>query len=477
MIEVLLKSAVCLGVGGLLAQRVVRSRPSAAHLIWVAVFVGAILVPLLTIWIEPRAELNIPIGQSARESTQTPPWSPQSEEPQPGGPDTSMPLHSTSNPMVFLLWGAWALGALVVAFRYLRAWSSINRIRRSHSTLIGPGGLRIDPGELACRIGISQNWELRQSATPDILTAMTWGVIHPVVLLPHDADKWPAERLEAVLLHEFAHVRRRDFVSQLLAEAVCALYWFNPLAWFGARAMREAAESAADDAVVRSGVKASDYATQLLQLAAEIGQRSRAYAQVGVSVMSQPKIESRLRSVLSPGARHRGMTSVQALSTCAFVSLSLVAMAALKVSSSSPAQDEAQEAMQRAKHLALGTHIYCTDYDDRMPYAQNTASAMSVIRPYVKEVISFRSPTRGARFEFNLNVGGVLLADIKHPAETPLWVEWLPNRTASAISFVDGHARLLGQADQRPLLKELSRTFPRDAVPLPKNHFPSGKIN
>jgi beta-lactamase regulating signal transducer with metallopeptidase domain len=65
---------------------------------------------------------------------------------------------------------------------------------------------------------------------------MVWGLFRPVLLLPA-VPHAGRRRLEAVLLHELAHVRRRDALTQLVAELARAVYWFNPLVWIAARQM------------------------------------------------------------------------------------------------------------------------------------------------------------------------------------------------------------------------------------------------
>ena len=89
-----------------------------------------------------------------------------------------------------------------------------------------------------------------------------------MLLVPAEAEAWPDERRRLVLLHELAHVRRWDWLTQLVAHVACAMYWFNPLVWLAARQMRIERERACDDLVLASGAKASDYAQELLALAA-----------------------------------------------------------------------------------------------------------------------------------------------------------------------------------------------------------------
>ena len=85
---------------------------------------------------------------------------------------------------------------------------------------------------------------------------MTWGCLPAVgplpgagarVLLPAEAEEWPEDRRRAVLLHELAHVKRRDCLSQLIAQLACAVHWFNPLIWLAGHRMLVERERACDD--------------------------------------------------------------------------------------------------------------------------------------------------------------------------------------------------------------------------------------
>src|SRR6185503_13599152 len=116
------------------------------------------------------------------------------------------------------------------------------------------------------QLGVRQPVRLERSAQATM--PLTWGAWRPILLLPAEADNWSPARRRMVLLHELAHIRRWDWLTQMLAHAACAVYWFNPLVWLAARQMRIERERACDDLVLAAGAKASDYAEELLALSA-----------------------------------------------------------------------------------------------------------------------------------------------------------------------------------------------------------------
>jgi beta-lactamase regulating signal transducer with metallopeptidase domain len=115
------------------------------------------------------------------------------------------------------------------------------------------------------RLGLGRRVRLVKSNLS--MMPLTWGWIRPVVLLPGDAGGWPDERRRMVLVHELAHVKRLDCLTQQLAQLSCAVYWFNPLSWWASMRMMVERETACDDLVLLSGVRPSEYAGQLLAVA------------------------------------------------------------------------------------------------------------------------------------------------------------------------------------------------------------------
>ena len=115
-------------------------------------------------------------------------------------------------------------------------------------------------------------------------------------MVPADADTWDEDRRRAVLLHELAHIARRDCLTQMLSAIACAVYWVHPAVWYVARRLRIEREVACDDRVLAAGAHAPNYAGHLLELAYTWSGR-RAPALV-VGMAGSKKLEGRMRAVL-----------------------------------------------------------------------------------------------------------------------------------------------------------------------------------
>ncbi|HET8713157.1 MAG TPA: M56 family metallopeptidase [Gemmatimonadales bacterium] len=149
--------------------------------------------------------------------------------------------------------------------------------------------------ELSRELGLTRYVRVLQAQAPAM--PMTWGIRRPAILLPAEADEWPAERRRDVLLHELAHVKRHDFLIQLLARLACAVYWFHPLVWLAATRLREERERACDDQVLRAGATPSSYATHLLEIAR--GLRAAPATSLASVAMARPaQLATRLIDVL-----------------------------------------------------------------------------------------------------------------------------------------------------------------------------------
>ena len=160
------------------------------------------------------------------------------------------------------------------------------------------------------------------------LVPATWGMWRPVVVVPADARSWPAWQRRAVLMHELAHVRRADHLTQTLAWVAVAVHWFNPLVWRARKALCAEAERACDDAVIRAGERPSRYADGLVRVAQALRGTRRALPP-GVAMARRPELPGRVEAILDDG-RHRGeATRVAVLCAAAATVFLTVPLAAL----------------------------------------------------------------------------------------------------------------------------------------------------
>lgn len=188
--------------------------------------------------------------------------------------------------------GVWILGMFFVGLRFLAGLWQVWRIYKEATPETGVNACRLK--NLCQSLGIRRRVTLLISEKP--VMPMTWGWWNPVVLIPLLALSWPEERLKIVMLHELAHVHRRDGLMQSIVSIAQIIFWFHPLIWIGNRQIRIEREHACDDLVLEYGVMASDYAENLLNIALEYPSRS---ASTMVFPMARHgQLESRLRAIL-----------------------------------------------------------------------------------------------------------------------------------------------------------------------------------
>lgn len=192
----------------------------------------------------------------------------------------------------------WAAIALVIVTRFAwRHFVLVRMLNRCRDCSASTARSALDAA--AEHLGVSLPIRLLEST--ETISPLTAGTFRPVIVLPIDAQDWPAEKTSAVLLHELAHIKRRDVLTQLLASLACALHWFNPLAWHSLAQLRRLRELACDDLVLTSGQRASDYAAVLLEVARRYRHPQFAGA---VNMARQANVEHRITALLD-AARNR----------------------------------------------------------------------------------------------------------------------------------------------------------------------------
>ncbi len=152
----------------------------------------------------------------------------------------------------------------------------------------------------------------------------------PRLLLPQAALAWDDARLLPVLVHELAHVQRRDGFGFAIGRVATALLWFHPLTWTLALAAHQECERACDDVVLGSGVRASDYADQLLAIARAACPSER-WRSMSLAFARPSSLEGRLLSILRADVRRSPVTRRSALAVSALLVLLLLPLATVRV--------------------------------------------------------------------------------------------------------------------------------------------------
>ena len=163
-----------------------------------------------------------------------------------------------------LLATTWMAGAGISALILIVGLGRLAWVASSARRVVG-GRWTTAAAEIAREYELRRPVVLLQSDHPALL--VTWGFVQPKVILPRTAQDWTDARIRVVLSHELAHVKRGDWLIQMVAEIARAGYWFNPVMWVACRRLRQESEQATDDLVLNAGIEGSDYAAHLLELA------------------------------------------------------------------------------------------------------------------------------------------------------------------------------------------------------------------
>jgi beta-lactamase regulating signal transducer with metallopeptidase domain len=304
------KGVLLLAMAGVAILALRRASAAARHMTWTLATAGLVALPVLALlpgWRLPVLPRSAPavgtvaarvpnhaaIAEPAR-------YAHNDEAPSPTGSEP----RATQGASPWLLI-AWAAGACAVVARLLAGLAAARaRGRRAVRVTAGPLARLLDEaaGVYRLRRRVSLRLDLRGTVPS------TWGVLRPTVLLPADAEGWPADRLRAVLLHELAHVARGDFPAQVVARLACALHWFNPLAWLADRQIRVESERASDEFVLAAGLKRSDYAAHLLDVLGAV-RRAQAAPAAAVAMARCTGFEGRLRAILDGPGERRGLST------------------------------------------------------------------------------------------------------------------------------------------------------------------------
>ncbi len=247
-------------VGVLTALALLALRRSASDVRYVVAAIGLALMLTLpvvsgvqkfqAVRAEPAAGAVASASPFVRSGVSQPPRVTERAE-TPGGAAHSPVWRAPSvrvEPLLPTLILVWIAGVSMLSLRLLTGWIWVQRLRTHGNAPAADRWQRV-AARLSRRLHIGRAIVLLESTLVDVPTVIGW--LKPVVLLPASAvAALSPQQLEAILAHELAHIRRHDYLVNLLQTLVETLLFYHPAVWWLSRRIRIERENCCDDLAV-----------------------------------------------------------------------------------------------------------------------------------------------------------------------------------------------------------------------------------
>lgn len=200
-----------------------------------------------------------------------------------------------------LVVSVWLAGVAVLLLRTCSAWY---QIRRLHKAALGwaPSLWQLPANRLAQRLRLHKSVRVVEFTAVDVPAVLGW--LRPVIILPLAAvAQLPPGQVEAVLAHELAHVRRHDYLVNLLQRVAEAVLFYHPAIWWISARVREEREHCCDDLAIEVCGDRDSYATAL----AELESRRTTEPVLGLAATDGPLL-NRIRRILQVSGSERIQT-------------------------------------------------------------------------------------------------------------------------------------------------------------------------
>jgi len=159
----------------------------------------------------------------------------------------------------------WALSVLLISSHLMKSWIKLKKLSQNASLKL--------PDNLLNKLEIASS-KLRLRFKPliviskKIIVPATFGYLKPIILLPVSLiSKLPQDQMEAILLHELCHIKRADFLHNILQLVVETLFFYHPLTKWISRDIRKIREQCCDELVLKLEANPLVYAKALTNIA------------------------------------------------------------------------------------------------------------------------------------------------------------------------------------------------------------------
>jgi len=240
----------------------------------------------------------------------------------------------------------WIAGVWIFYLGHVASWISVCRLRRRGvRCAFEPWQNRL--ADLSAHLRLSRPIRMLESCLID--APMVLGHFRPVILMPIGLlAGLPAGQIEAILLHELAHIRRYDYLVNVLQRLVEGLLFYHPAIWWTSHVVRTERENCCDDAVVATSGNAHEYAVALAAL-----EQNRWSGRQPAVAATGGNLVKRIRRLLYPKGPNGAWTPL-------FSAVILMTTAALALSAWQAAP---RQKTDRAESRAPGRGAWTSPYD------------------------------------------------------------------------------------------------------------------
>lgn len=245
----------------------------------------------------------------------------------------------------------WLIGAAFLLLRFAGGWIFTERLRMK-ANIVMDKEWRARFGVMTAKMNITQSVEFRETAK--ILTPMVIGALSPVVLIPIGLlSGFSTAQVEAILAHELAHIRRNDYLINMLQSFVEVVFFFHPAIWWLSDRIRAEREHCCDDIALSVCGDKMSLAHALVKVAE--WQHTPGFAMAFAS--KKPLLLQRVQRVLGLNpkpARTLGNLPVMLFALSLVIGVSVYAVA------QKSEKDKAKKSVQHATKKRQSPHKYPT---------------------------------------------------------------------------------------------------------------------
>ncbi|HEV2499493.1 MAG TPA: M56 family metallopeptidase [Terriglobia bacterium] len=283
----------------------------------------------------------------------------------------------------------WIVGVLLIYLRRTAGFISARKLHR-RGVCCAPVRWQQELTRLSAQLRLSRPVKLLESCLADV--PMVLGHFRPLILMPVGLlAGLPPGQIEAILLHELAHIRRCDYLVNVLERFIEGLFFYHPAAWWFSRVIRAERENCCDDVAVSALGRPHDYALALTAL-----EESRFTSLEQAVAVTGGNLVKRIRRLLYPKPAGPWAPFLAALIVIVTTTFAVAAWQAKAPSRSrSAAESSAQKELQSPyTDFIKGPTQYIITPQERIAFLQLTTDEER--QRFIQQFWERRKPDPGA---------------------------------------------------------------------------------